>query len=165
MDELQRITPALAETIAGWARSLPEAVLFGGPDMPWPVPPQRLLDDPERQRVTYVLVDADDRPVAVGSLRPGLEVGVTRVHRILVDPDRRGQGWGRRLMTALLAQAWADPAVRGVELGVYRHNRTATALYRMLGFEVTGGSRTIEVEGERWESQEQRLARPDAADS
>ncbi len=161
MDGLQPITPAQARTIATWIRSGPEAVLFAGPEFSWPVSPQLLLGAPERRLSVYVLTDPAGRPVATGSLRPREDGRVAHIGRVLVDPGRRGEGWGRRLMEALLERAWADPGVELATLRVFVHNRPAGALYEKLGFRSSGQLLTTAVGDEVWQSVELRLPRPD----
>ena len=60
--------------------------------------------------------------------------GATNLVRILVDPAMRGQGFGKRLCTLLLAEALRMPDVRHVKLRVSRQNLPAIAVYRSIGF-------------------------------
>jgi RimJ/RimL family protein N-acetyltransferase len=53
---------------------------------------------------------------------------------IVVHPDHRRRGVGRRLLDDLLAWADADPRVGKVELRVRSRNEPALALYRAVGF-------------------------------
>lgn len=161
MDALKPITGTHAQTVSAWVRSTSEAVLFGGPDMSWPLPPQLLLGTAELQ--VFVLTDPDGSPVATGSLRLLEDGRRGHIGRVLVDPARRGEGWGRRLMLALIDRAWADPGVRAVSLRVYTHNRPATTLYEQLGFLPHGEPRTTDVEGQAWTGIEMRLPRPSVA--
>lgn len=66
---------------------------------------------------------------------------------IALHPDWRGQGLGRRLMTAALDAGWAF-GYRRIELGVFAHNTRAKALYDKLGFVVEGvRRRRIHIDG------------------
>lgn len=113
--------------------------------MSWPLPPELLTGSPGLE--VFVLWDPDDQPIATGSLRLIEDGRVAHLGRVLVDPGRRGQGWGRRLMLALLGQAWANADVQCVSLRVYTHNEPAATLYEQLGFLPSGHPRTIEVDG------------------
>lgn len=157
MDALHPITVAFAQTISTWVRSTSDAVLFGGPGMSWPLPPELLMGSSELE--VFVLSDPDEHPVATGSLRLIEDGRVAHLGRVLVDPERRGQGWGRRLMLALLDQAWASADVQCVSLRVYSHNEPAATLYEQLGFLPSGNPRTTEVDEQSWTSVELRLPR------
>jgi len=58
-----------------------------------------------------------------------------RVHaaRIIVAPQIRGRGYGRKLCQFLMAQA-SELKYPRISLNVYRDNSTAIKLYRSLGF-------------------------------
>lgn len=152
MENLQPLTPGFAEVIASWATSQAEVVLFAGPGVLWPLSANALLaSDGEAGRQVLVLTDARDNPVATGSLVPKSD-RVVRISWVLVDPARRGEGWGRRMLEALIARAESDPSVQATELGVFTHNRVALALYERLGFTPTATARTAEVGDESWHS-------------
>lgn len=51
-----------------------------------------------------------------------------------VAPEARGQGWGRRLVEAILAHAERMPGIRQVLLIVVADNAGARELYRRCGF-------------------------------
>ncbi len=62
-------------------------------------------------------------------------------------PDYRGQGHGRALIEATLADAWRIGLER-VELSVYSHNTRARALYDRAGFVVEGvRRRAVRIDG------------------
>lgn len=56
------------------------------------------------------------------------------VHSVLVHPDHRGQGHGRRLMEVMLT--YSDLSGYGTELRVRADNEPALRLYRSLGYVV-----------------------------
>ncbi|MFC4013769.1 GNAT family N-acetyltransferase [Nonomuraea purpurea] len=51
-----------------------------------------------------------------------------------LSPLVRGQGYGRVMLEAAMVQAFADPVVQRVGLGVYARNVGAMRLYEQLGF-------------------------------
>lgn len=58
---------------------------------------------------------------------------------IAVHPDAQGQGVGRRMFTAFIAEVRAAlPQIRRVELGCRETNARAVALYEAMGFVVEG---------------------------
>jgi RimJ/RimL family protein N-acetyltransferase len=155
MPGLQRLTPEAAEVVASWVHSRAEATMAGGPWFPFPLGGADLLAidaDPDWQ--VFTLSDTDGRVVASGSLYAKEDGRLQRIGRVLVDPDRRGEGWGRLVMELLLARTDADPSIRATELGVFTQNTVARNLYLRLGFVRSPGELTVEVDGETWECEE-----------
>lgn len=70
--------------------------------------------------------------------------------RLVVDPDRRGQGYGRRALALLIAHARAA-GVRKLRCEVLETNAVAASLYTEAGFrrtgvEEAGGRRFVQLE-------------------
>ena len=70
--------------------------------------------------------------------------------RLVVDPDRRGQGYGRRALALLIAHARAA-GVRKLRCEVLDSNGVAASLYTEAGFrrtgvEEAGGRRFVQLE-------------------
>jgi RimJ/RimL family protein N-acetyltransferase len=70
--------------------------------------------------------------------------------RLVVDPDRRGQGYGRRALALLIAHARAA-GVRTLRCEVLESNAVAASLYTEAGFRHTGideagGRRFVQLE-------------------
>jgi predicted GNAT family N-acyltransferase len=87
-------------------------------------------DDPDADAVHFVAYDGGD-PVGAARLRTA--DGVAKAERVAVLRDRRGEGWGRRLMDAVEAAA----RERGLET-IRLHAQTgAEAFYHRLGYETT----------------------------
>jgi ribosomal protein S18 acetylase RimI-like enzyme len=71
---------------------------------------------------------------------------------MLVAATHRGQGIGRQLLAAAVAEARERSAAR-IELEVYAHNTAALALYRAFGFIESGPPVTEErADGQRWQA-------------
>jgi RimJ/RimL family protein N-acetyltransferase len=66
--------------------------------------------------------------------------------RFVLDPERRGQGWGRRSLQLLIAHA-RSLGIRRLRCEVLGGNAVAAGLYRRLGFVETG---SYEQEGRRF---------------
>lgn len=155
MTGLAPLTPHSAAVIATWVRSRAEAVVAGGPQFPYPLTAEGLLAiaaDPAWR--VFTLSDDEGRVVATASLFAKQDGRLLRVGRVIVDPARRGEGWGRRVMEELLALTDADPSVRATELGVFTQNRLARDLYERRGYVRSEGSVTVEVDGEQWQTEE-----------
>ena len=77
-----------------------------------------------------------------------------RVWGVYVAPDRRGQGVGRRLMEALLAEARRQEGMESIVLSVAASQRAAMELYGRLGFKVFGREPRAFKLGERYVDEE-----------
>ncbi|MFC3282954.1 GNAT family N-acetyltransferase [Litchfieldella rifensis] len=83
--------------------------------------------------VTWMAVDADDRPLGYGTLLFRRNSRVARLYSFCVDPQARGEGLGRRLLEALEREArQRDLAL--ITLEVRADNRVAMGLYRRMGY-------------------------------
>jgi ribosomal-protein-alanine N-acetyltransferase len=87
------------------------------------------LTGADRQVLAYR--DADDRLVAVATLQ--LVDDFADLLRVIVSPERRGEGIARKLLIASILMAQAAGAVR-VLLEVQQDNAPAQAVYVRLGF-------------------------------
>ena len=67
------------------------------------------------------------------ALRPVGAAGVGEVKRLYVQPERRGEGWGRRLVDAVLAEA-RGIGYRELKLDTLDWMSAARALYEQVGF-------------------------------
>lgn len=143
-----------AEAAATWVSSAEDVLVFAGPRLAFPVDPDALLEPGPEGWVAYAL-RADGVRVGLGSVRRFDEV-TARIGRVLVDPSRRGEGFGRALMEGLVAEASGLGGIEQVTLGVWTSNAGARALYRSLGFTNTGIRHTA-VGAEVWESVEMAL--------
>ncbi len=91
--------------------------------------------DPEevtRGRGIFLIVYRDGVPVGCGALRL-VDADTAELKRMYVDPAVRGTGLGRRLVTALEAEAQAL-GVRRLVLETGVRQAAALALYRATGF-------------------------------
>ena len=86
-----------------------------------------------RQKAAFATLDLDGRHVAWGL---GVaERGYVGLYDIVVSPELRGIGLGRRVLTSLMA--WGrDEGAHTAYLQVREDNEVARSLYESLGFEV-----------------------------
>lgn len=82
----------------------------------------------------------------VGHVVVSAVAGEGEVLRLAVHPDRRRQGWARRLMSAA-TQGWRGAGVDRAFLEVRADNVAARALYDGLGWQVTGTRRRYYDDG------------------
>jgi ribosomal protein S18 acetylase RimI-like enzyme len=126
------------EELIGWFEDAAALRRFGGRSLRWPLDrPQleALRADPDVQAFTLWV---GEPPARVGHIEIWRkDGGIARLARVGVAPARRGEGLGRALVAAALAEA-ARLGCGRVELGVYADNAVARALYESFGFAPTG---------------------------
>ncbi|HEY0637289.1 MAG TPA: GNAT family N-acetyltransferase [Pseudonocardiaceae bacterium] len=128
---LREFTPGLAEVVSSWATTA-EEVLAWCSRTAAAVPAEVIAGwGREPDVLAYVLLD-DGRPVGYGEVWVDDEQREVEIARVLVAPARRGQGFGRALVTHLVAAGRRlHPAVF---LRVTPGNDAAVACYRAAGF-------------------------------
>ncbi len=102
------------------------------------------LTDPAKQEMTrqihakvsveqiYIKILQQDRVVAVASL--AIESGYSLLHNVVVAPDCRGMGLGKKLCQAAILKS-KDCGACHIYLQVMQNNPIALNLYKRLGFE------------------------------
>ncbi len=142
-----RIRSAAAQDLAG-ILALTETVAAEGR---WigtqsPIDVQRVTDrflthvsDPAHLSLVAIVAEGGEPSGAVvGQLQMAVaSYGVADLGMMLA-PDYRGRGIGRRLMDDAIAWALARSDVHKIELQAWPHNAAALALYRSCGFEQEG---------------------------
>lgn len=148
---LRPATPADVPTLEAWDREPhviacscddPDAeIAFGGID--WP---QELADQSDAG--FYRIAEVDGRPVGVmqiidphlepthywGDIEPNL-----RAMDIWIGPpDALNRGYGTRMMTQAIDDAFSDPTVTAIVIDPLASNTDAHRFYRRLGFEPVG---------------------------
>ncbi len=148
------LTRADAECVASWVTSPSELLMFAGPALSFPITAEAFL---ATATDSWWLFGLSDESCLVGTGSVGIKnAGVARIGRVLVNPDRRGEGWGRVLVGRLLHTAATLPGVETITLGVFEQNLAARALYESMGFVDTGARTTTDVEG-TWTSVQMAL--------
>ena len=118
-----------------WAPTSGDVYLFAGSARHWPLTDATMtswLTAADATAFTAVL-DAEPR-VRVGHIEL-VSTGdhSARIARVLLDPARRGRGFGTQLVAAAMDAARAT-GVRRLALNVIDGNAAAIATYRSLGF-------------------------------
>ncbi|WP_230530106.1 GNAT family N-acetyltransferase [Microvirga roseola] len=84
-----------------------------------------------RQKAAFATLDLDEKPVAWGL--GVVERGYVGLYDIVVSPELRGIGLGRRVVSSLMAWGYQEGA-HTAYLQVREENEVARSLYRSLGF-------------------------------
>jgi ribosomal protein S18 acetylase RimI-like enzyme len=132
------------EELIGWFSDAAALRRFGGRSLRWPLDRPQLEAIRADPHVRALTLWAGEPPARVGHVEIWRKDGGTaRLARVGVAPARRGEGLGRTLVAAALAEA-ARLGCGRVELGVYADNPVARGLYESFGFAPTGAP---DVEG------------------
>ena len=131
---LSKATSDDVEALMQWFPEQDDIVVWGGPSFRYPFTRETFFEDVCWQTMaSYRLSMAGDF-VGFGQLyeRDG------RIHlaRLIVRPDMRGRGAGKRLIELLLEAGSEVFSGSEYSLFVYRENIPAYECYRSLGFEV-----------------------------
>ena len=108
---------------------------WAGPSARCPATAQSRWEDINNaDAVTFSLVSPVGDMLGLGQVR-FREQTFGHLARIIVSPQKRGQGLGRALCLALMREAVRlHPTIKGFSLHVFPDNPGAIALYRSLGF-------------------------------
>ncbi|MBS0662325.1 MAG: GNAT family N-acetyltransferase [Verrucomicrobia bacterium] len=135
---LRRATPSDAAVALSWSPNLDSLKRWAGPSARWPDHATMFWSDlTQGDFVTFALESSADGVVGFGQLKLR-EPDFAHLARIVVDPRRRGQGYGRMLCSSLMREAPGLFRIAGYSLFVYRDNPVAIALYASLGFSMQG---------------------------
>jgi len=87
---------------------------------------------------------------------PGESLDELRVGFVIVNPDKRGKGYGKAMLELGLKYAFDIYGAKKVSLGVFENNLSAYYCYKAVGFEdvVLDTVETYSVLGEEWKCRE-----------
>jgi ribosomal protein S18 acetylase RimI-like enzyme len=122
-----------ASVIAGWATSAAEARWWGGHAVLWPVDPSVFCAWHEDPDVRPYVLREDGVLLAYGEVWVDDDEQEVELGRIIVRPERRGQGVGRIVVSLLLDQA-TRTGYRSAFLRVAAENAAALVCYQAAGF-------------------------------
>lgn len=135
------------ETISSWIPDAAAARRWAGPLLSFPFAAADLpaaLAIPGCETSSLCLVNDDQAPLGFGQYWV-FQVDAVHLGRIIVDPNARGRGLGRRLCQQLIEAAIEATRAKAVTLRAYRDNATAVALYESMGFSEVAAESTDEI--------------------
>jgi len=136
---LTRYEPSSAAVICTWVRSSIELTYLAPGTAP-PLTAEKVAAW-GRDRANRLLLCTPDgsQPIGYGELNPmAHRADQMWIGHLIVNPDVRGAGIGRRFTQALLARAFLQYGAAEVLLLVFPDNRPALACYEGCGMVVTG---------------------------
>jgi ribosomal protein S18 acetylase RimI-like enzyme len=132
---LQRATAADVEALMQWFPEERDVTVWGGPTFRYPFTRETFFEDTRWETMASFCLSARGHHVGFGQLyeRDG------RIHlaRLVVRPDMRGRGAGRRLIEMLMEAGKALFPGDEYSLFVLRDNIAAYECYKSLGFVVS----------------------------
>jgi RimJ/RimL family protein N-acetyltransferase len=99
-------------------------------------PSDDIVESWQRDEVKSYILLAENRPVAYGELwNRSIEMALEIAH-VLVDPAKRGKGYGTNLIQLLYDRAASRPDIAKVMLNIYNDNEIALCCAMKTGFEL-----------------------------
>lgn len=103
-------------------------------------PPDDVVDSWQRADVSSYLLSAERHPVAYGELWSRPNERAVEIAHLLVDPYRRTNGYGTKMLHLLYERAAERKNVVKVVLNLYSENPIALGCYLKAGFELIGAA-------------------------
>ena len=133
MTDLKSIQQEHLATITGWLPDKDMCRRWAGEGLRFPMTPETLYNDLGlSQRTTRVLLDDAGALLAFGQYYNRL--GRAHLARIIIRPDSRGRGVGRRFIELLMTEAVRSLNAKELSIFVDNQNRSVLPLYERLGF-------------------------------
>jgi RimJ/RimL family protein N-acetyltransferase len=137
-----RIRPSSLEDLqllSDWIQDAHACKTWGGPKVRFPFTLDTVREDIQFDSYpTYSLVGDADELLGLGQV---VDIDETRLHlaRIIIRPDRQGEGLGYQFCKALIEEGLKKHGKRNVTLKVNLDNERAIKLYRRMGFRPATG--------------------------
>ena len=124
------------DQLMSWFPNANAISIWGGPEFRYPFTRETFHRDVLwSEMASYCLRDPAGQIVAFGQFYD--RVGRINLARLVVHPESRGQGAGRRLISGLMAAARPLFHLSEFSLFVYEDNTPALECYKSMGFVVT----------------------------
>ena len=145
-----------AKTIITWTSEPEEFYKWSAGMMgDFPVSEKKLLEvvsgrEDNTKFFPFVAFDEND-PVGFFTIRiPGKDDRKVRFGFVIVDPMKRGHGYGSRMLRLGLKYAFEIYGANEVSLGVFDHNTAAYHCYKSVGFRENGDREVYKICGKDW---------------
>ena len=103
-------------------------------------PPENVVETWQRAGVSAYILLSQNRPVAYGELWDKPQSMAVEVAHLLVDPARRSQGYGTKMLQLLFDRAAGRKGVVQVMINLFGGNEEVLNCYLKAGFELSGYS-------------------------
>lgn len=144
MLRLRPYKPSDAAKIVAWVSDWDGFSAWCADLLDWPLTEaslEKLRLGFEREADRWLMTALDQSGTPAGFLmmtRADYQANSIHLGLIIVDPARRGQGFGQEMVSLALRYAREILGMERATLRVFAHNRAALACYRRCGFRETG---------------------------
>lgn len=105
----------------------------------------------ERMDCAYVATEEDGKPVGFFCYAVNTETNLGFFRFVIVDADKRGAGYGQRVLKLALRYAFEITGAEKVQLNVFAENEIACGCYEKAGFAAKGVEEAVfAYRDERW---------------
>lgn len=130
----------------------------------YPVTVQRMEESTsgriENDRYFPFVAVEENRVVGFFTLRhPGEDNDELRFGFVIVNPDVRGKGYGKKMLELGLKFVFEVYGAAKASLGVFENNPNAYHCYKAVGFQENGKMRQYELKGQEWKCIEMEIVR------
>ncbi len=132
MVKLRAAVESDLDILTCWFNSAGEARSWGGPRIRYPFEKQQLKEDIRWEDAQSFTLE--DEQQLLGFAQVFERFGCRHIGQVAVNPDRRGEGLGKRLIQSIIELNAAGG--KNYSLFVYTTNIAAKKLYDSLGFEI-----------------------------
>jgi ribosomal protein S18 acetylase RimI-like enzyme len=133
--QLTKPTTKHLKQIMAWISSEQELLQWAGPDFRFPYDLDSFSEDLKLAKLnSYCLLSNESELLAFGQFY--LRLGKCHLGRLIVNPDRRGQGVAKLLIEKLSEKGCAELEVEDCSLFVLDNNQSALRVYEKMGFQL-----------------------------
>ncbi|HNP36578.1 MAG TPA: GNAT family N-acetyltransferase [Woeseiaceae bacterium] len=123
------------DELMGWFRSADQAMIWGGPGFRFPFTPATFRQDCHWPAMrSFAMLDPAGNFCGFGQVYERIQR--MNLARLVVHPERRGEGVGKRLVTMIMHVAPSLLPLDEFSLFVFRDNLPALECYRAMGFSI-----------------------------
>lgn len=123
-------------TLMSWFNNDKDIVLWGGPSFAIPFTPASFSQSLKLTELdSFALVANDETLIGFGQFY--LRSGKSHLSRLIINPEKRGQGLSSILIFGLIDKAHPKLGTQSSSLFVYEDNIAAINAYQKLGFKFT----------------------------
>ena len=158
--ELRAYTPEDAGTILSWSKDERSFYQWTAGVMgAYPISSEefRFVEN----LTAFTAYDGTERVGFFTLRRPDPAVDELRIGFVIIDPGKRGKGFGKEMLKLGIRYAFDECGAKTVSLGVFENNPAAYHCYRAAGFEeiIPEEPEEYDVLGEKWKCIEMRITR------
>lgn len=145
------------ESVERWIDNEKTHVLWCAGLIPYPLTRQDFHDLLRRNAeewtdCAYVATETDGTPVGFFCYSVNTENNEGFLKLVVVDPEKRGRGYGRQMLELALQYAFRITGAELVQINVFSENHAARRCYERIGFTQRAVTeRVLSYQGETWD--------------